>query len=712
MAKYRLNNRLVECNILDENLLADTYTIKVNGNIKNVSRRKVSQLDHIDEAVLDRLKKFAASLWDNIIKKGKYVIMKIKGMFVPVNSPINTMIAAQDIEGVSFYPSESLANAAEDLGISANVIEDEGEEDENYIQDCNDFLRQEIEIYKEENGIEDEELDESYSSRRNRRKRLYEGHINRRGTIYRKSELYKDFMRMVNESSRKSRRERLYEDATPSEKYTIESKAWENYNAQEIVRKLVDQFAAIQAGAAKLGSSSIPIPYCIWGSPGIGKTQIVEQLVESAQQILGDVNLISINAMSMRKDDFTFPANGSKEIEVVNSKGETVKYTKTGGVDIMKTWLPAYKPGDKNAADLSITDEQLDDIANGGDGSGNGNGGVIFFDELSRISPDVLNVIMTVVQSRQFNDYVIGSKWMMVAAANPPQVLASRAADSFQWDDAQTDRFQHIFFVPTFKDWLKWAKKPMKGTNRPRIDEDIIRFLTAHQECWNNVSLRYKEDKKDKVASSKFANPRSWANASKAIRDTEDAIAAENDPNSFVSRMNKLNGFGNRPTKLSQDEKRKIINANVGVEASRAYAEFYSFDGIFSTDIAESVWEDGATAEIPFGNSALNLILDRAIAKIFACHPDITEPNPEITADQFKNLCEYIVRCVDLMDENSGASGDVILNQAISSIIKCMKENPFRVNMNLPEIKEKYKAGLLILEKRRRQTRNTISSMR
>ena len=64
------------------------------------------------------------------------------------------------------------------------------------------------------------------------------------------------------------------------------------------------------------------------------------------------------------------------------------------------------------------------------------------------------------------------------------------------------------------------------------------------------------------------------------------------------------------------------------------------------------------------------------------------------------------------MDENSGASGDVILNQAISSIIKGMKEKPFYVNMNLPEVKEKYKAGLLILEKRRRQTRNTISSMR
>ena len=61
MAKYRLNNRWIECNVLDENLLADTYTIKVNGTIKNVPKRKVSQLDYIDEAVLDSLSLFLKS---------------------------------------------------------------------------------------------------------------------------------------------------------------------------------------------------------------------------------------------------------------------------------------------------------------------------------------------------------------------------------------------------------------------------------------------------------------------------------------------------------------------------------------------------------------------------------------------------------------------------------------------------------------------------
>ena len=698
MAKYRLNNRLIECNILDENLLADTYTIKMNGSIRNVPRKKVSNLDHIDEAVLDKLRRFASSLWDNIIKKGKYAIMKIKGIFVPVSSPINAMVAAQNIDGVSFYPSEELANAAEDAGFEANVIEDAGEEDEEYIEDVREYWRKEIEKYKRgeypyDKTYEDD-VNESYHGT-SRRSRLYEGRSLRRERLY---------------EPHSSRRPKLYE--ADEAKYELASKAWKNYSAQQILTKLIDQFDRFQKGAAKGGSASIPIPYCIWGVPGIGKTQIIEQLVELMNDEIGNVNMMSINAMSMRKDDFAFPVRAEQETEVVNSKGENVKYRRSGGLDILKTWLPAYKPGDPAAVELGITDEQLDDIANGGNGSGNGNGGVIFFDELSRISPDVLNIIMTLVQNRQFNDYVIGSKWMMVAAANPPQVLATRAADNFQWDDAQTDRFQHVFYVPTFQEWLVWAQQPIKGTNTPRVDEDIVNFLKKHPECWINIQMRYTENKKDKVASSKYPNPRGWANASKGIRDEMNGRAEENDPNSLISRINARRGIRPRPAKLSHQEKADIINANVGISAARAYSEYYAFDGIFSSDIAESVWVDGETADIPFDGSGLNLILDRAINKIFDCHPEAAEEHATITPEQFKNLCTYVVRCVDMMDENSGASRDVVMTQAVQALFDRIKSKPFKLNMNLPEVKEQYKEGLAILANRSAQTRSNIRNMR
>lgn len=677
MAKYRLsnNNRLVECSILDENLLANTYTVKFNnGIIKDVSKNRVSNLDHIDEGVLDRLKEFASSLWDNIVKAGKYVVLKIKGMLVPVTTPINTMVAAQSIDGVSFYPSEDLADAAEELGIPANVIEDEKEEDEDYIEDVNNYWEQVVKDYISENSIE-----ESFRPRKKIR-RLYEadGATNVGG-----------------------------------DNFEIESLTWPNYSANEIVDLLLDQYNAFLNGNAQNGVGSIPIPYCIWGSPGVGKTQIIEEVVDIIREEEGRATIISINAMSMRKDDFAFPVKSEIEREVVNARGERVKYNDVRGGDVLKTWLPVYKPGDKDAEMNGITDEQLDDIANGGDGSGNGRGGVIFFDELSRISADVLNIIMTLVQNRKFNEYVLGSKWMIVAAANPPQVLGA-AGERMQWDPAQTDRFSHCFLKPSFQEWLVWAKSPIKGTNRPHIHADIIKFLVENPDCWNNASMVNKEDKKDKVAKSKFPNPRGWESVSKERYNREDARAAEQDPTSFRARAAARRGMRPRPLKLTPSEMGDVVTSNVGKIAAERYQRYYSFDGVFSSEIAQSVWEDGENTEIPFNSSGLSMVLNRAIDKIFDNHPDKLngESNATITPEQYTNLCKYVIRCVDMMDEDAGASKDVVLKAAKTEVETSMAKSPFRINLNKPENIAKYKEGMLMMDKRLRQTMKNIKDLR
>lgn len=678
MAKYRLsnNNKIVDCNILDENLLANTYTVKFkNGIIKDVSKNKVYDLDHIDEAVLDRLKEFASSLWDNIVKAGKFVVLKIKGMLVPVNTPINSMIMAQTINGVSFYPSEQTASAAEELGIDANIVEEDSIEDEAFIDDINAYWKNEIETYIEENGIE-----ESFNPRLNK--------------TYNKPLCP------------------LYEEVnTAAPNFEMSSGAWPNLTAKEILSKLIDQFNAFQNGNALI-KGRVPLPYCIWGPPGVGKSQIIRELVDLMKDILeSEVDMMSLNAMSMRKDDFAYPVRTEEESDMINSRGEKVRYKKFGASDILKTWLPAYNPRDPEAKRLGISVEQLDDLANGGDGSGNGKGGVIFLDEMSRISADVLNVLMTLVQSRQINDFVLGSKWMIVAAANPPQVLGT-AGERFQWDDAQTDRFQHIFFSPSFQDWLEWAQEPMDDSGKPRVHPDIIKFLIQHPDCWNNGSMRWTSDKKDKVAKSKYANPRGWASASIARREEEDARAEENDPNSIVAKARKRAGIRPRPAKLSLGEIGDIIASNVGRPAAEAYMRHYSFDGIFGADLAANVWVDGENTDIPFESGGLSMVLDRAIEKIFDNHPDNGKPSGEITPEQFTNLCTYVVRCVDQMDEDSGASKDVVLKSAEKAVWKQIGRKPFRIDLYDPENQQKYKEGLLILTKRGRSTRKNIQDMK
>ena len=135
---------------------------------------------------------------------------------------------------------------------------------------------------------------------------------------------------------------------------------------------LLEQYNQYLSGAAK-NPNERPIPYCIWGAPGIGKTQIMYSLIDELRDAEVNANIIGINAMSMRKDDFALPGH----TKVVNSlklpDGKDYDYTVDTAIELPKSWLPAYDPNDIDEAN-GITEEVLDDWANGGDGSGNGDG--------------------------------------------------------------------------------------------------------------------------------------------------------------------------------------------------------------------------------------------------------------------------------------------------------------------------------------------------
>ena len=141
----------------------------------------------------------------------------------------------------------------------------------------------------------------------------------------------------------------------------------------------------------------------------------------------------------------------------------------------------------KDDATDEITEEMLDDIMNGGDGSGNGKGGFIFVDELSRVAPDVMEVFMGLVQDRQLGKSYLASKWMFVFASNRISDMGDRG-ERVDWEAAYTGRFSHVNFVPTFEEWLIWATgKDSKG--RQRIEPIIVDFLKEHPNMWYNSAM-------------------------------------------------------------------------------------------------------------------------------------------------------------------------------------------------------------------------------
>lgn len=294
----------------------------------------------------------------------------------------------------------------------------------------------------------------------------------------------------------------------------------------------------------------------IWGAPGIGKTQIVGSCVKELKKMgykngrdgKGDVSLQVVSALGMEPTDITYPAN--KEYTVngsVAGKGLSFKETRT--VDIVKSWLPTwsstnadsiYEQFRRKGFDVTYDEvaQELDNIANGGkmatfDDDGNllgdrieGHGGIVFIDELSRIAPPTMNVLMTVFQSRVIGDNYVGSKWLFVTAGNRFSDMGTyNRGGTTQWEKAWNDRLIHVCFRPTVQEWLNWAKKNM-------VAPWIISYITLYNEMWYNSSyalnsndeVPYAYDRAHKgvkgwkavepAAMLMFPNPRQWAQVS------------------------------------------------------------------------------------------------------------------------------------------------------------------------------------------------------
>ena len=655
MAKYVLNYtktgpRTVNCALLDENCLSETYTVQFdNGVIRDVEQRRVKNLDHIDEAVLDRLKKFAKNLIDRVITVGRRVFFDLGGKIARLIPPVNIMATAEEIPALAFYPSSQTAAFAKENGIDAHEIVNDPIEDEYFLKDANEYL---MEI-----------------------KTAYE-----KGDEKKLAKLY-----AVSESMSILFGNKLNEGI---EDQSLEHKDWLNVNSEYMEKKIAAQYSEALSGVMRTGKSAVTlVPYCIWGAPGIGKTQIIKNLIDVFRDGGLDADIIEINAMAMRKDDWALPGKKGFREFLKDTEGHEIEYDRELATELAKGWLPAWDPDDVDEK-RGITEDMLDDKANGGDGSGNGLGGFFFIDELSRIEPSVLNTIMTLVQNRKFNGLRIGSKWIFVAAANRPSDLGKNKK-LFFWDEAQTGRFQHVNFVPTFQEWLKWAEDTNPITGEQHILPILVDFLKDNQNVWYNISMRNKNSEDDEAAKTMHPGPRGWENATKgAYNDMHARKRAKADPRDPLAILAKAKGYGIESDILTPDELTKILRSNVGNDAAELFSKYAGFDALFTTQNAKSIWTLGDKADIPFRPN--NLTINKALDKILANHPKYknqvkvpgkTYTKIPMTPAELENVIKYLIKCVDEVDESGDVAKDPILTSISAALTKKLLASPYHVDL-------------------------------
>ena len=146
------------------------------------------------------------------------------------------------------------------------------------------------------------------------------------------------------------------------------------------------------------------LPTFIWGSPGVGKSQIVKQVADELGLELRDVRAVLLDPVDLR---------GVPKIE-----GKTCIWT-----------IPQFLP------------------------QGNGRG-ILFLDELNAAPPLIQAACYQLILDRRLGEYVLPDGWIIIAAGNRD---TDRAVTT-RMSSALASRFCHVLdFEVNLDDWTTWA---------------------------------------------------------------------------------------------------------------------------------------------------------------------------------------------------------------------------------------------------------------
>ena len=327
----------------------------------------------------------------------------------------------------------------------------------------------------------------------------------------------------------------------------------------------------------------------IWGAPGIGKTAILMNVLKSLPN--GDkMNLVVKTLSNETPDNFTLP----KYVEIDGQEKAT---------DVPKTWLPVYKPTGDPAKD-----QILDDACGQG---------LLFIDELSRATPQVLNVILPIVNEGIFNGYKLGSNWVIIVASNRAEDEMSGQSDI---GNALGNRFRQVYYEPTAKSWMQWAK------NENYISPLLLSWLSMGEDNMSGAKYFYmdpNESMEGAGVTKLMCTPRSWTNAMRQL--------------AIYSNTGTLEGFSifDIPRSIMARTLNQYVPAQA-VDSFLAFLEVVSKIGNFD-DAVKDVWTN-AGKNLKIARKDLHLVALPLSQLIVTSHNDSLP-----TEEEFTSLCKWLV---------------------------------------------------------------------
>jgi hypothetical protein len=217
-----------------------------------------------------------------------------------------------------------------------------------------------------------------------------------------------------------------------------------------------------------LRSLKVDRPIFIWGAPGIGKSELVEGIVQSGE--LGNAVTIDLRLALLEPTDL---------------RGYPFRNPETNTME----WSP---PSDLPSEEFA---SEYDTV-------------VLFLDELNSAPPSVQAAAYQLVLNRRIGQYKLPKNVKIVAAGN-------RETDrgvTYRMPAPLANRFRHINMEVNFDDWQKWAINN-------NIHPDVIGYLSFSKGDLFDFDA--------KSSSQSFATPRSWTFVSEILSvDSFDSAGA------------------------------------------------------------------------------------------------------------------------------------------------------------------------------------------
>ena len=186
----------------------------------------------------------------------------------------------------------------------------------------------------------------------------------------------------------------------------------------------------LSKNSSSLNKSFRPIPLCIWGIHGLGKTELVRDYANN------------------KGWDFSYIAPAQFE-EMGDLHGiPSILSTKHGDKTVFNP--PEWVPNKKGP-------------------------GILLIDDINRADDRILRGCMQLLQNYELSSWKLPENWYIVATANPEGADYSVTP----MDDAMLTRMLHVTLIFNHKIWAEWAYKH-------GVDERGISFVLTYPELVNS----------------------------------------------------------------------------------------------------------------------------------------------------------------------------------------------------------------------------------